>query len=352
MFDLSIFIPTHYAGPRHYAVIMQACELTRTSKNIEVIVSDNSGIAEKFSFLSTFASENFRVVKGPLLENLVFALEQTSGRYVMVVGDDDLLLPATIPGMIRDLNGSAGFIGAIGQFGRELDGGYDFHHLRGVGDNSFGDRVAGIAGTVGLGNPLFHAIVDRDVLLRSYKLWFSLPNTMSHHDQLATLFVACSGPLKIMAQPWFIYNIANHLRHSTVDTEIRHAKTLGHPVSLWILSRLMLAVEGTFLIASPDFAASPDQKQAAISAWFRGWHNAWQHSIHDNYYARPEFAACPDGHHVVELAQKYVTATQLDPNTLLDDIAGMYEKINGSGERYRLFWTRMASEGLLAATTS
>ncbi|CAD6540185.1 glycosyltransferase family 2 protein [Paraburkholderia metrosideri] len=350
MFDLSIFIPTHYAGPRHYAVIMQACELARTNPNIEVVVSDNSENPEKFAFLSSFASDNFRLVKGPSMENHVFALGQTTGRYLMVVGDDDTLLPASIPTMMRDLTGSNGFVGAIGQFGRELDSGYDFHNLRGIDAQSFDGRVAGIAGTVGLGNPLFHAIVARDILLKGYKLWVSLPNIMSHHDQLATLFVACSGPLKIMAQPWFIYNIQNHLRTATVDTELRHAKTLGHPVSLWILSRLMLAVEGSFLIGSPDFLAPEDQKRAAISAWFRGWHAAWQHSIHDNYYARPEFAECPAAPHVVALAQKYVASNQLDPNVLLGEIAGMYEKINGSGEGYRRFWTRMASEGLAAAT--
>ena len=352
MFDFSIFIPTHYAGPRHYSVILSACELARTNKNIEVVISDNSEVPEKFAFLSTFASENFRVIKGPYLKNNLFALEQTSGRYVMVVGDDDTLLPAAFPGLIAALNADTGFIGAMGQFGRELGTGYDFHQLPGVDDVSFGTRVTSVAKTIGLGNPIFHAIVDRNVLLASYRLWQSFPNPMSHHDQLTSLFVACSGRLKLMAQPYFIYNIANHLRDQTVNTEIRYAKFFGHPVSLWILSRLMLAVEGAFLIQSPDFAVTADQRNIALSAWFRGWHGAWLHSLNDNYYVGSEFTSCPDAIHVWELAAKYVKTTQFEPKTMLEEIAGLHEVINGTGEHYLDFWTRLASDGSAAVTAS
>ncbi|WP_431821043.1 glycosyltransferase [Burkholderia sp. F1] len=352
MFDLSIFIPTHYAGPRHYSVIMAACELARTNRNIEVVVSDNSELPEKFAFLSTFASENFRVIKGPELKNHLFALEQTTGRYVMAVGDDDTLLPAAFPGLIAALNADNSFIGTMGQFGRELGTGYDFHQLPGVDDVAFGTRVTGVANTIGLGNPIFHAIVDRNVLLASYKLWHAFPNPMSHHDQLMSLFVACSGRLKLAAQPYFIYNIANHLRDQTVNTEIRYAKFFGHPVSLWILSRLMLAVEGAFLIQSPDFPVAADQRNIAASAWFRGWHGAWLHSLNDNYYVGPEFTSCPDAIHVRALAEKYLKTTQFEPKTMLEEIAGLYEVISGSGARYLDFWTRMASDGVAAATAS
>lgn len=352
MFDFSIFIPTHYAGPRHYSVILSACELARTNKNIEVVVSDNSEVPEKFAFLSTFASENFRVVKGPSLRNHRFALEQTWGRYVMAVGDDDTLLPAALPGFISALNGENGFIGAVGQFGRELGAGYDFHMLSGVDDISFGTRVAGVAKTIGLGNPIFHAVIDRKVMLAGYDFWQSIPNQMSHHDQLFSLFVACSGRLKSMAQPYFIYNIVNHLRDQTVNTEIRYAKFFGHPVSLWVVSRLMLAVEGAFLIQAPDFPVAADQRNTAISAWFRGWHAAWLHSLNDKFYVGPEFTSCPDAIHVWELAKKYLTITQFEPNTMLEDIAGLHEVINGSGERYLNYWTRLASDGAAAVAAN
>lgn len=352
MFDLSIFIPTHYSGPRHYSLIMRACELARTDKNIEVVVSDNSDNPEKFAFLTGFASENFRVIKGPPQKNHLFALEQTTGRYVLILGDDDTLLPASLPGIIRDLNGEGGFIGAIGHCGRELDTGYDFHHLHGMDDMSFGNRVGAITRTLGIGNMAYHAIVDRSVLLKSFRLWLSIPNPMSHHDQLATLFVVCSGRLKQMVQPYFIYNMANHVRSQRVNTEVRHAKYFGHPVSICILSRLILAVEGAFLIGSPDFSVPEDQKSVAINTWFRSWHAAWQHSIRDSYYVGPEFTSCPDAAHVLALAQKYANAPKIDARTLLAEIAGMYESINGSGENYHRFWTRLTSDGAAAVTVS
>lgn len=126
----------------------------------------------------------------------------------------------------------------------------------------------------------------------------------------------CYAYFELKAQPCFIYNMGNHVRSQTVNTEIEYAKSFGHPVSVGIWSRLMLAVEGAF----------------------------------DSHYVGPEFSSCATAPNVVALAQKYVSTDQIDPKTLLDEIAGMCETINGTGERYHGFWTRLAAEEAAAVT--
>lgn len=337
MFDLSIFIPTHYSDPRHYAAIMQACDLARRNANIEVLVSDNSRDAEKFAFLTSFESRNFRVVKGPETGNFLHALRQTQGRYVMAMGDDDTLLASTIPSFIADLIESPGSIGAVGRVGRELAGSYDFHEMTGMDSPEYEGRISALLATIPIGNPLFHAVVRRDVMMEAFEVWFSIPNFQAYHDHIMTLYVACTGPLKTYDQPYFIYNFGNWIKEERATSEIRYATMLGLPVSIVLMQRLMLGLEGYFLIMSQRFPAADVQRQLAATAWLSVWKAAWHRGL-DRYYATPEVRTCASFIAVDRVVQQLRT-TEAAPLSVLKVVAGLYDVLQGNGEDYFEFWT-------------
>lgn len=337
MFELSVFIPTHYAGPRHYAAIMQACDLARRNQNIEVLVSDNSGDAEKFAFLTSFESRNFRVVKGPEVGNFLHALKQTQGRYVMAMGDDDTLLVSTIPLLIAGLKDGPEFVGTVGRIGRELASGYDFHDMTGIDSPAYGDRVSAILATIPVGNPLFHAVVRRDVMIEAFEVWFSIPNFQSYHDHIMTLYVACTGPLRRFSQPYFIYNFGNWIKEERVASEIRYAATLGLPVSIVLMQRLLLGCEGYFVIMSGRFTAMGAQRQAAATAWFSAWKAAWHRGL-EKYYASPEIRACADFSKVDQVVGQ-IRNKELAPTEVLEIAADLYDVLRGNGAEYSNFWT-------------
>jgi hypothetical protein len=339
VFDLSVFIPTHYAGPRHYASIMQACDLAKRNENIEVLISDNSGNREKRAFLASFESQNFRVVDGPEVGNFLHALRQTQGRYVMAMGDDDTLLAATIPAFMADLQGNSDFIGASGRVGRELASSYDFHHMTGVDSAGYDDRVSAVVATIPIGNPLFHTIAKRDVMLEAFELWFSIPNMQAYHDHIVTLYLACVGPLKLFEQPYFIYNFGNWTKEERVASELRYATTLGLPVSIVLMQRLMLGIEGYFLIMSRRFTAGDRQRQAAASAWLSAWTGAWYRGL-ERYYVSPEILGCPSFPEVDRVVQQ-LKNTGLAPAEVLEATAGLYDALLGNGSDYSKFWASL-----------
>lgn len=331
MFDLSIFIPTHYSGARHYSAILQAISLANTNSNIEVIVSDNSGDDNKFNFLKMFDCVNVKVVKGPKEKNNFYALSLATGKYVFLMGDDDTLLGASFSALISKLKNNPEFIGVTGMFAREMKEHYDFFPAKDLGHAKLSDRIKGLIGTIPIGNPLLHIILKRDVAIDCYKFWSDIPNVQGYHDHAVTLYLLCRGPILMADTPFFIYNFTNWRPDSRVESEIRQAEYYNTPKSVILIQRLFIAYEGFCIISrngSPDGAAM----------WFSRWYELWMYALKTDYQELSRFVECKMYVDVNLVIKKFFNKTDVDISQLSASLAKLNKKINNTDNQYLRFW--------------
>ena len=336
---LSLFVPTHYSGKINYASILNSIQAADID-GVEVIISDNSNDNEKFKFLKKFQSANVRIFKGPKKNNHTFALAQTRAKHVLCVGDDDMLLPSGLHSLIKKLDVFPDAVGAMGIYGRNMGESYDFTPLSNIDQESCEKRITGLIDTVGIGNPLFHAVIRRDILLEIYDFYWNLPNFQSFHDHIATLFLTCLGPIHLTNQPYFIYNFVNWKDLSTrISSEINILRALNQPPSFVLLQRLILATEGYYLIQSifPHMEDS-NERQRASFAWFHRWFQLWQGSLNEGYKNNEKVTNCKFFNHAYKLVIKYQFESDLNTHEILNDISEFYNAVNGSGDQYQKFW--------------
>lgn len=92
----SVLIPT-FNGGRYLAHTISSV-LDQPDKDIELIISNNCSTDDTPNILRSFAEDpRIRVVRPEnflsVAENWNFALKASSGDYVLLIGDDDCLLP-------------------------------------------------------------------------------------------------------------------------------------------------------------------------------------------------------------------------------------------------------------------
>ena len=342
---LSLFIPTHYGNIQHYASIFSVLQASEIP-GFEVVISDNSGDDEKFNFLARFESENIRIFRGPSEFNHLFALEQTRGEYVMPIGDDDILLPSSLPSLMRQLENTPSAIGSCGIYGRSSASGYDFTSLAMLDQPYLAERMKGLLATIPYGNPLYYTITRREAARKAYKLFAEIPNVQCYHDHIVTLFFVNAGPYCLSDQPYFIYNFKNWSSvRERIDSELRHLRAHRLPPSLVLVQRLMLVVEGFFLIQSKHFSIlDPRDRQQASIAWCLEWLKTWLISLSEGYFDCEEVTTCRFFPLVNDIVQRYRDRTDFDTYEMLARFADLYTEINGSGERYQQYWLNVLAD--------
>src|ERR1700733_9630825 len=95
---ISILIPTRErVGTLRYAI---ASALDQDFKDYEVIVSDNVSNDGTREVVESFASQGVKYVAPPsrvsMSDNFECALEASSGQFVMIIGDDDAIVPGAV----------------------------------------------------------------------------------------------------------------------------------------------------------------------------------------------------------------------------------------------------------------
>lgn len=104
---VSIVIPTH--RPEHFRNALM-CSLAQTYRNIEIIVSDNSGGDAIAEMCAPYPQVIYRKnVDGQASSNIAMGLGLATGEFIKYLFDDDLLYPHCIESML----------GWLGQFSAE-----------------------------------------------------------------------------------------------------------------------------------------------------------------------------------------------------------------------------------------
>ena len=118
--QLSVLIPTYRQGLQVCSRIIQACSWA--GPDVEVIIRDNSGSAEKRELLARFQAENCNIIAaepcGPL-DNFADTLRLAKGEFVLQFADDDFCFDRAIqamPGILAGIHNDRSIIGITGAF--------------------------------------------------------------------------------------------------------------------------------------------------------------------------------------------------------------------------------------------
>src|SRR5438094_861105 len=95
---ITVVIPTRERVATLRSTVATA--LDQRSRDLEVLVSDNASNDGTAAFIHTVADARLRYVNTgrrlSMSANWEFALEHVRGEYILIVGDDDALLPGAL----------------------------------------------------------------------------------------------------------------------------------------------------------------------------------------------------------------------------------------------------------------
>lgn len=339
LYKLALLVPTHYSDVVNYASICNTLVAAKLlPDDVQVVISDNSGVPEKRDFLQSQISglENCKYLVGPLEKNHLHAWQHADAEFVLFAPDDDWLTPFSLKTVIDGLDGvTEDQVGFAGIYARALPGGYDHFYCDGLESKDFSVRLGALLNSIPKGNPLFHSIVRTDVMKDLLNIWYGAPNPQSWHDHLFTLLLVLKGGMLNPKVNFFIFNFgANWGAAATrIATEFRYLERFKYPPSIIVLSRLMLAFEGFRLIL--NFCNRND----LAARWFLTWFGLWKSAIGD-YIQLQKVNDCEFFPVVFGLVKKYFNCSDIDGSEVAADISGLWEKVNGSGQEYLDFWVK------------
>jgi hypothetical protein len=208
--QLSILVPTNRTGPLACSRIAQACSWA--GPNIEVIVRDNSGNAEKREWLGHLQHDYCTIVTvDPCepLEQFSALLALAKGDFLYCVADDDFCFDramAVLPGTIARHGSDPSFVGVTGTYAIDTSKGSRIVSYQDVDSDDAAARVAGYLNFSGP-NVLFYAVLRQDVLRRISAFMRTMPFFFSFHDQIYCLLYLLSGKLIRLERLFYLYDL-------------------------------------------------------------------------------------------------------------------------------------------------
>lgn len=272
--QLSILIPSHRHDLLTCGRIAQACSWA--SPQIEVIVRDNSGDAQKHELIAQFHNDYCRIISVEpcdAITNVTELLRVAQGDFVYIMADDDFCFQHTIaalPGIIDQSGKDSSVVGVTGAYVIETTNGTKIDSYESIDDDDARARVIGYL-KYGGPNVLFYSPVRRQVVQRVFALMTAAPLQFPFHDQVLCLLYLLSG--KFVRLPRLIYGYdmgvwENSETAQRQDLNFYSAMQLDPAINK--LHWFLCAFEGAVLIANP--ALVPDysmaQRQPIADLWF------------------------------------------------------------------------------------
>jgi hypothetical protein len=280
--QLSVLLPTNRIGPGAISRIAQACSWA--GPNIEVIVRDNSGNAEKRELLKHLQYEHCMIIaadpSGPQ-DNYLDLLKRAKGDFILYVADDDQCFDraiAALPDMI-DLYGTdptvAGFTGI---YVTENAQGSQVTAYKDVDSNDPVTRV-----TAYLNHPsplLFYSALRRELLERIFFFMKLMPFEFSYHDRLYNLLYILNGKFINLQRLFLVYDPGNWEINETGQTQdVKSYKAAGLDPAINKLHWFMCAIEGALLAMKSDlFPDIPIAQRSVIAErWYAQKYSYFKH---------------------------------------------------------------------------
>jgi hypothetical protein len=272
--QLSILIPTHRDGLLACSRIAQACSWA--SPNIEVIVRDNSGDAQKRKLLANFRRDHCNIVIAEPcdgLKNFSEILRLAKGEFVFLLADDDFCFDqavVSLPPLLEKVGGDSSVAGVTGAYVVDGSQGSSVVEYRDVESDDVATRVAGYLNYGGL-NIMHYAPIRRKLIQKVFGFMSELPFYFSFHDQIICLLYLLNGKFVRLKRHWYLYDVGVWETTETAQKrDVDFYKDAGLDPVINKLHWFLCGFEGAVLVRNADiFPEYPlEQRQAIADRWF------------------------------------------------------------------------------------
>jgi hypothetical protein len=268
--------------------IAQACSCAGPS--IEVIVRDNSGIAEKRAQLARFQSDHCTVIFaepcGPL-ENFSATIRLAKGDFIFCLADDDMFFNgaiAALPALLEHVRSDPDVTGVAGNYIVDSSRGTSLVTYQNIDSEDVTARIAGYLAYPGA-NVLAYAPLRRATVETVFRFVQAMPLSLSYHDQIVCLLYLLHG--RFPKLPKLIYGYDFGPWEELQSAQKRDAafyKAAGLDPAINKLHWFLCGFEGALLIRNgdgfPDHPAAQRQKMA----------DEWFSTMFVRFAANPRFA--------------------------------------------------------------
>jgi len=337
--QLSILIATNRSGLLACSRIAQACSWA--SPDIEVIVRDNSGDAEKRELLGHFRRENCHIIIAEPcdgLTNFSEILRLAKGDFVFLLADDDFCFDhavASLSGLLAQIGSDRTVAGITGAYVVESSQGSSVVSYPNAEADDAATRVAGFLSYAGP-NILHYAPVRRAIVQRVFAFMNSLPLYFSFHDQIVCLLYLLNGKFVRLKRLLYLYDVGVWERaESAQQRDVDFYRQAGLDPAINVLHWFLCGFEGAALIRNadvfPDLAIA--QRQAIADRWFSAMF------VRFTGHPRLTFESGFAGEAEKLRDKLQVTTGQLTFDGMLTEICGLMALLSkDKAQRYHDFW--------------
>jgi hypothetical protein len=340
--QLSILIATHRAGLPACSKLAQACAWA--GPNVEVIIRDNSGDAEKAALLPQFKRDNCTIIIAEPCDshtNIGEILKLAKGEFIFILADDDYCFDhaiASIPSVLNQIADDHSVVGLTGVYAVESSQGSALVEYKSIDSDDPATRVNGYLNHAGA-NVMLYAPLRRELVQRIYGFHIALPALFSFHDQTISLLYLLNGKFARLKRLLYLYDVGPWEKsESAQERDVSYYRDAGLDPAINKLHWFLCAFEGAALARNADLF--PDyplaQRQLIADRWFAAMFHRFKINPRLTFNAR--FAAEAE-----RLCARLLKSTgQMSFQDMLNVISAfMALSSEDKAQRYFKFWNAL-----------
>ncbi len=337
--QLSILLTTNRTGLLACSRIAQACSWA--SPEIEVIVRDNSGDAQKREFLALCRRDNCNIVIAEpcdMRTNFSEIFRLAKGEFVFIIADDDFCFDhaiASLPAVLGQCSKDPSVAGVTGAYAVEGSQGTSIASYQNAESDDVEARVNGYLSYSGP-NVFLYAPMRREIVQRVYGIIHAMPALFSFHDQVMALLYLLNGKFVRLKRLLYLYDVGVwEVGNTAQKRDVDFYTSAGFDPAINKLHWFLCGFEGAVLVRNsnlfPDYPLA--QRQVIADRWFSMMFMRFKGHTRLTFESR--FTGEAD-----RLYAKLLTSTgQLSFQGMLAEICGLIALFSkDNAQRYHDFW--------------
>ena len=271
---LSILLATNRTGLLACSRIAQACSWA--SLEIEVIVRDNSGDAQKREFLALCQRDYCNIVIAEpcdMRTNFSETFRLAKGEFVFVIADDDFCFDsaiASLPGVLGQCSKDPSVAGVTGAYAVEGSQGTSIASYQNAESDDVEARVNGYLSYSGP-NIFLYAPIRREIVQRVFGIIHAMPALFSFHDQVMCLLYLLNGKFVRLKRLLYLYDLGVwEVGNTAQKRDVDFYTSAGLDPAINKLHWFLCGFEGAVLVRNsnlfPDYPLA--LRQVVADRWF------------------------------------------------------------------------------------
>jgi hypothetical protein len=332
-------IATNRRGLSVCSRIAQACSWA--GPNIEVLIRDNSGDAQKRALLPQFQRDNCNIIIAEpcdALTNFNELLRLAKGDFVFLLADDDFCFDhaiAALPGVLDQIGKDLSVAGVTGLYAVETSQVSAIVAYQNVESDDVTVRVVNFLNYQGP-NILHYAPIRREVVERIFGFVSTMPAFFSFHDQIVCLLYLLNGKFVRLERLLYVYDMGPwQAFESAQKRDVSFYKDAGLDPAINVLHWFICGFEGAALIRNASIF--PDHSLATRQTIADHWFSAMFLRFRGN--PRLTFDSRFANEAAQVSARLLASAGQISFQSMLTEISGLMTLFSKNfAQRYFEFW--------------